>query len=101
MSPPERPGTDDVATPVRTGMANGAGPGGRDGGPGWRRLLENKDLRRLFACVAGFLVLAVMLGPNGGPAAPLSGFTGSLFTPQVLIFVGLGVVLWLAMTARL
>ena len=42
-----------------------------------------------------------MLGPEGSATAPLSGVTGSLFTPRVLIFVGLGVArLALVMTAQ-
>src|SRR5580658_6454620 len=99
MSTPEGAGAEDFGTPVRTGMTDGAGPPSAGSASGWQQLLASKELRRLFACVAGFLVLAIMLGPSGGPTAPLSGFTGSLFRPQVLIFIGLGVALWLMMTA--
>jgi branched-chain amino acid transport system permease protein len=56
----------------------------------WQRLIANRDARRAFACLVGFLVLAVMLGPEGSSTAPLSGVTGALFTPRVLIFLGLG-----------
>ncbi len=50
--------------------------------------------------MVAFLILAVMLGPEGSATAPLSGLTGSLFTPRVLIFVGLGGALALVMTAQ-
>jgi branched-chain amino acid transport system permease protein len=73
------------------------------GGPRLSRrqqLLANHDFRRAFGCVVGCLVLAVMTGPSGSAAAPLSGFTGSLFNLRVFIFIALGIALWLLMTAR-
>ena len=66
----------------------------------WQRLKANRNSRRAFGCIIAFLVLAVMLGPEGSATAPLSGLTGSLFTPRVLIFVGLGIALALVMTAQ-
>ncbi|MCU1494740.1 MAG: amino acid/amide transporter rane protein 2, family [Acidimicrobiaceae bacterium] len=65
-----------------------------------RRLWLSTDARRLAACVAGGLVLAVMTGPEGSGTAPTSGFTGSLGNSRVIGFVVFGVVLWLLMTAR-
>jgi branched-chain amino acid transport system permease protein len=56
----------------------------------WQRLKANRDFRRAFGCIIGFLVLAVMLGPEGSATSPLYGLTNSLFTPHVLIFLGLG-----------
>ena len=73
------------------GPCQGAGSPQPSGRSWWQRLIANRDARRAFACLIGFLVLAVMLGPEGSSTAPLSGVTGSLFTPRVLIFVGLGV----------
>ncbi len=66
----------------------------------WQRLKASRNFRRAFGCMIAFLVLAVMLGPEGSATAPLSGLTGSLFTPRVLIFVGLGVALALVMAAQ-
>jgi branched-chain amino acid transport system permease protein len=52
------------------------------------------DLKRCAVTVGGFLVLAVMLGPSGSSAAPLSGFAGSLLHPRALYFVGVGLGVW-------
>lgn len=68
--------------------------------PAWRRLADHEDFRRAIGCLAGFLVLAVMTGPSGSSSAPVSGFTGSLFNPRVLWFLGLAGVLWGTMTVR-
>jgi branched-chain amino acid transport system permease protein len=56
----------------------------------WR----NPQARRFTAFILGFLVLAVMTGPSGSITSPLSGFTGSLGHPRVLVFLGLGVGFW-------
>ncbi|HWE66168.1 MAG TPA: branched-chain amino acid ABC transporter permease [Acidimicrobiales bacterium] len=56
--------------------------------------------RRLVACLIGSLVLALMTGPSGSTTAPTSGFTGSILNTRVFIFLALGVVLWLLMTAQ-
>lgn len=56
----------------------------------WQRTKTNPNFRRTLACIIGFLVLAVMLGPEGSATSPLSGVTSSLFSPSVLIFLGLG-----------
>jgi branched-chain amino acid transport system permease protein len=65
-----------------------------------RRFLDQTEVRRLFACVMGMLVLAIMTGPSGSITSPLSGITGSLGNPRVLIFIGLGVGLFALMTLR-
>jgi branched-chain amino acid transport system permease protein len=64
------------------------------------RLRLNPDARRLFGCVVGALVLALMTGPSGTNLAPTAGFTGSLFHPRVLVFIALGVALWSLMMLR-
>ena len=89
--------TTQEGRPTSGGVAPGTAPSKEPPSPPerrawWQRLIANRDARRAFACLVGFLVLAVMLGPQGSSTAPLSGVTGSLFTPRVLIFVGLGVV---------
>jgi branched-chain amino acid transport system permease protein len=66
----------------------------------WQRLKANRDFRRALGCVIGFLVVAVMLGPEGSATAPLSGLNSSLFTPRVLIFLGLGLAMAAIMTAQ-
>lgn len=73
-----------------TGWPAGTTPRPADRRSRWQQLKANRNFRRTIACVIGFLVLAVMLGPEGSATAPLSGLTGSLFTPRVLIFLGLG-----------
>ena len=65
-----------------------------------RSARHSSDVRRLFACVFGFLVLAVMTGPSGSNLAPTSGFTGSLLHPRVFVFIALGVALWAIITAQ-
>ena len=62
--------------------------------------MANRNFRRAFGCLVGFVVLAVMLGPTGSATAPLSGITGSLFSPRVLIFIGLAVASWSIITAQ-
>ncbi|MGD0321598.1 MAG: branched-chain amino acid ABC transporter permease, partial [Acidimicrobiales bacterium] len=70
-------------------------------GPGSAaRLWRSTDARRLFSCVVGALVVAVITGPSGSSSSPTSGFTGSLFRPRALVFVALGVALWAVMTSR-
>jgi branched-chain amino acid transport system permease protein len=64
------------------------------------RLRLNPDARRLFACLVGALVLALMTGPSGTNLTPTAGFTGSLLHPRVLVFVALGVALWSLMMLR-
>jgi branched-chain amino acid transport system permease protein len=65
-----------------------------------RAARHNVEVRRLFACVIGFLVLAIMTGPSGSNLAPTSGVTGSLFHPRVFVFIALGVALWAIITAQ-
>src|SRR5579862_1587504 len=88
--------TTQEGRPTSGGVAPGTAPSEEPVRPSerrswWQRLIANRDTRRAFACLLGFLVLAVMLGPEGSSTAPLSGVTGALFTPRVLIFLGLGV----------
>ena len=64
------------------------------------RFWRSTDARRLFGCVVGALVVAVMTGPSGSASAPTSGFTGSLFRPRAFVFVALGLALWAVMTFR-
>jgi branched-chain amino acid transport system permease protein len=65
-----------------------------------RRLRDSADLRRLFACVGGALVLAVMTGPSGSITSPLSGITGSLGNTRVLAYIAIGVGLFALTTVR-
>jgi branched-chain amino acid transport system permease protein len=91
---------------VGTGVLTGTGPGDGSQPPlephqsRWQRLMANRNFRRAFGCLVGFVVLAVMLGPTGSATAPLSGITGSLFSPRVLIFIGLAVASWSIITAQ-
>jgi branched-chain amino acid transport system permease protein len=65
-----------------------------------RAARRNPDVRRLFACIFGFLVLAIMTGPSGSSLAPTSGFTGSLLHPRVFVFLALAVALWAVIAAQ-
>lgn len=60
--------------------------------------LTRTDLNRLAICLAVGLVMALMTGKAGSTTAPTSGITGSLFRPKVLIFIAIGVGIWLLMT---
>jgi branched-chain amino acid transport system permease protein len=66
----------------------------------WQRLWASRNFRRAIGCLVGFVVLAVMLGPSGSATAPLSGITGSLWNPRILIFIGLGLAAWAIMMAQ-
>ena len=89
-----------------TGVLTRTSPGGQTDEPveprqsRWQRLLAARNFRRAVGCLVGFVVLAVMLGPEGSATAPLSGITGSLWSPRVLIFIGLGLAAWAVMTAQ-
>ncbi len=58
---------------------------------GWR---YNPQVRRLGACLFTGLILALMTGPNGTNRDFYVGLKGALFHPRLLVFLGIGVVLW-------
>jgi branched-chain amino acid transport system permease protein len=60
--------------------------------------LGRRDLTRFIGCIAVGLVLALMTGKSGSTTAPTSGITGSLGRPKVVIFLIIGVGIWLAIT---
>ncbi|MFL6060075.1 MAG: branched-chain amino acid ABC transporter permease [Marmoricola sp.] len=62
--------------------------------------IEMKDnLKRLAACLAIGLVLALMVGDQEGNQADFGfAFKAALLHPRVFVFLGIGVVLYLAMT---
>jgi ABC-type branched-subunit amino acid transport system permease subunit len=63
--------------------------------PSPRRVLLN----RLLACLAGGVVLAMMVGPQEGTQADyFYGFKKSVLEPRILIFLCIGVLLFLAIT---
>jgi branched-chain amino acid transport system permease protein len=66
----------------------------------WNFWQQNERLRRLAGCVLAALTLALMMGPSGTLTSPTHGFTGSWFTPKVLVFLAGGVVLWALMEGR-
>ncbi len=93
-----------IATDTRQGARDApqpARPGARPpSGSSWRRLTEHPDVRRLGACLFALVVLAVMTGPDGSQADPVSGFDASLLHPRIFGFLGAGVALWALMTVR-
>ena len=56
--------------------------------------------RRLGGWILGALIVALMTGPSGSAGAPTAGFTGSLLHPRVLVFLGIGVALWMLTNVR-
>jgi branched-chain amino acid transport system permease protein len=73
-----------VGSPVRRGLA-------------W--VLTDSG-RRLGGWILGALILALMTGPSGNNSTPTAGFTGSLLHPRVLVFLALGVALWVLTNVR-
>ena len=57
-----------------------------------------RDLQRLVGCLVVGLVLALMTGKAGSTTAPTSGITGSLGRPKVVIFIVIGLAIWVAIT---
>jgi branched-chain amino acid transport system permease protein len=51
-------------------------------------------LQRLFACLAGGVVLALMTGKSGSTTAPTSGITGTFKAAEAYVCIALGGVLW-------
>lgn len=78
---PETPTSGDRSAPAKS----------------WANWRDNERVRRLVGCELAALTLALMMGPSGNLTSPTHGFTGSWFTPKVLIFLAGGVVLWLLM----
>ncbi|HVA59899.1 MAG TPA: branched-chain amino acid ABC transporter permease [Mycobacteriales bacterium] len=66
---------------------------------GVARLLRSQDFRRLASCWAIGLVVDVMTGAAGSNTAPTAGLAADLGHPRVLVFLALGTVLWLGLTA--
>ncbi len=64
---------------------------------GWVR---TESGRRLGGWILGAMIVALMTGPSGNTGAPTAGFTGSLLHPRVLVFLGLGVALWVLTNVR-
>jgi len=65
-----------------------------------RSLVADDRVRKLFGCLLGSLVVALMTGPSGSLNAPTAGFTGSLFSGRVVVFLFLGFALWGAIVGR-
>ena len=91
-----------VAGPNRvTPPVEGTGPGARAGGTLSAQitgLTRKPSVQRFALCIVGSLVLAVMTGPEGTNSAPTSGFTGSLQSPRVFYFLGIGLLLFAAVS---
>ncbi len=66
----------------------------------WHKVVHNDDVRRLFACVIGGFVLALMTGPEGDGINMLSGVDGALRFPHLGICLALTVGLWVLITVR-
>ncbi|MDQ1622372.1 MAG: hypothetical protein QOH19_790, partial [Actinomycetota bacterium] len=57
------------------------------------------NLNRLFMCLAGSLVLALMWGPQEGSFSNFwFSIKEALFGPRILVFLALGVLAYLAIT---
>jgi ABC-type branched-subunit amino acid transport system permease subunit len=56
-------------------------------------------IKRLLACLAGSVVLAIMWGPQEGSQTDYGyAFRTAVFHPRVFLFLGIGVILFLAIT---
>ncbi len=56
-------------------------------------------LKRLLACLAGGVVLAMMVGPQEGSQTDYGyAFRKSVLEPRIVVFLGIGVLLFLAIT---
>ena len=68
----QREGSGQVGTGVLTGTgpADGTQPPHEPHQSRRQRLLANRNVRRAFACLVAFVVLAVMLGPPGALPNP-------------------------------
>jgi branched-chain amino acid transport system permease protein len=60
--------------------------------------LRGTDGRRLGGCIFAAIILALMTGTSGNAQHLTAGVTGSLFKPRIVVFILLGLALWLAMT---
>src|SRR3954454_23336993 len=64
-----------------------------------RSLFANELVKRAFACLAGALVLALMIGPQEGSQDDYGlAFRESILKPRVFIFLGIGVLLFVLIT---
>jgi len=60
-----------------------------------RALFADDRVRKLIGCILGAIVVALMTGSSGSLNDPVAGFKGALFDSRILVFLGLGVILWL------
>lgn len=65
-----------------------------------RVFFADDRIRKLFGCLLASLVFALMTGPSGSLNNPTHGFTASLFSGRVVVFLVLGAALWGAMVGR-
>jgi ABC-type branched-subunit amino acid transport system permease subunit len=64
-----------------------------------RGMLASPAFKRLVACLAGSLVLALMIGPQEGTQSDYGyAFRQSLFKPRVFVFLGIGVLIFVLVT---
>jgi branched-chain amino acid transport system permease protein len=65
----------------------------------WRAFLTSEHGRRLGQCLLIGLVVALITGPSGSITNTTGGISGSLLHPRVVVFLALGVLLWVALTS--
>src|ERR1700712_1048434 len=64
-----------------------------------RGLFANELVKRAFACLAGSLVLALMIGPQEGSQEDYGlAFRESILRPRVFVFLAIGVLIFLVIT---
>ncbi|MCU1491489.1 MAG: amino acid/amide transporter rane protein 2, family [Acidimicrobiaceae bacterium] len=88
------------ATPPGTQPTAGGQSVANDRKTQFLRLWHNDEARRLFACLVGGVVLALMTGPEGDGISMTSGLSGALLHPRIFAFLGIGAVVWALMTLR-
>ena len=60
--------------------------------------LREDDWRRLGGCMFAAVIVALITGTSGNAQHLTDGVTGSLFKPRIVVFVLLGLALWVLMT---
>jgi branched-chain amino acid transport system permease protein len=66
----------------------------------WRSFIGDDRVHKLFGCLLAAVMFALITGPSGTLTDPTKGFTGSLFSGRVVVFLVLGVLLWAAIISR-
>ena len=97
----QREGSGQVGTGVLTGTGRGRNPTAPRAPPIAAAAITGEPECPPCVCLLGGLRGTCRdAGPSGSATEPLSGITGSLFSPRILIFIGLAIASWSLITAQ-